>query len=124
MSTGYVSAQLPANLNLDVTPILDTEKQRDAGIAGTQSGPDINISPASKNYGNVVVGSSSSQTFLVSSTGTESLVITSVQAIGANPDQFALVGSMSLFPPPYTLSPGVTIGVKIEFSTDYQALSG
>jgi len=52
--------------------------------------PDISVSPTSKNFGDVTVGSSSAaQTFTVSNVGTANLVIGTITITGTGADQFA-----------------------------------
>jgi len=52
--------------------------------------PDIDVSPTSKNFGDVTVGSSSApQLFTVSNVGTANLVVGTISITGANADQFS-----------------------------------
>jgi hypothetical protein len=52
--------------------------------------PDISVSPTSKNFGDVTVGSSSpAQTFTVSNVGTADLVVGTIDITGANAGQFS-----------------------------------
>jgi len=52
--------------------------------------PDISVSPTSKNFGNVTVDSSRSQTFTVSNVGTADLVVGTISLAGTNADQFTI----------------------------------
>jgi len=81
---GPKSATLSVPSNADSSPTT-------ASLSGTGTQPDASISPTSKAYGNVVVGSSSSdQIFTVTNIGTGPLHITTVSITGTNPGQFTL----------------------------------
>ena len=61
----------------------------DVPLSGTGTVPGSSVSPASYNFGAVLVGSSSgAQTFTVSNTGTANLVIGTITLTGTNPTQF------------------------------------
>ncbi len=110
-----VFAQSPGSVSVSFIPITGEVTFGDSKIEDAALSPDIRISPSSKNYGNVPVGASASQMFLISNLGLATLVITDVQQLGANVDQFTLDGPGAPEPPPYSMSPGVTIGVQISF---------
>lgn len=110
-----VFAQSPASVRVSFIPVSGEVTFGDTKIEDAALSPDIRISPSSKNYGNVPVGASASQMFLISNLGLATLVITDVQQLGANVDQFTLDGPGAPQPPPYSMSPGVTIGVQISF---------
>ena len=111
-----VLAQISGKINITFIPISQSETTLDGEINEISGTPDIRISPSAKNYGNVLVGASSSQQFLVSNTGSAKLTITAVEGIGANTDQFTVDGPGGApLPPPYSLSPFVTIGVTVSF---------
>ena len=74
--------------------------------------PDIAISPTSKNYGNVAVGATGSQTFTVSNTGNGDLSVSSVSLTGTNADQFSITSGGGAF----TLSPAGTRSVTVQFA--------
>ncbi len=58
-------------------------------VGAPEPGPDISVSPTSKNFGEVTVGSSSSpQTVTVSNAGTANLEVGTITITGANADQF------------------------------------
>jgi hypothetical protein len=60
------------------------------GTTVTIAAPDISVSPTSKNFGSLTVGSSSSpQTFTVSNVGSASLVIGTITVTGTNANQFS-----------------------------------
>ena len=79
-STGAKSANLSIPSN---APTLNVP------LSGTGTAPNISVSPANKDYGNVIVGSSSSaQTFTVTSTGGTNLVIGTITLTGTNASEF------------------------------------
>jgi len=78
----------------------------------TLNSPDIDVSPTSKNYGNVVIGSNSNQTFIVRNTGNQTLNITSTSITGTDASEFSIISGSGAF----TLSPGSTHDVVIQFS--------
>ena len=61
-------------------------------VSGTGQGvPDINISPASYDYGNVLIGGTKLQLFTVSNTGTGDLVVAdNITILGTNPGDFTI----------------------------------
>ncbi len=113
--SGTLFAQLPSTPRLSLIPISGNEPALQRDQENAAFSPDIRISPSSKNYGNVPVGYSASQVFLISNTGLATLVITGVETFGPDTDQFTLDGPGDPEPPPYSLSPGVTVGVQISF---------
>ena len=59
-------------------------------LSGTGTAPGSSVSPSSKNFGAVVVGSSSgAQTFTVTNTGTANLIIGTITLTGTDPTQFS-----------------------------------
>ncbi|OVE78554.1 hypothetical protein BVY01_05130 [bacterium I07] len=60
----------------------DTDKAT-VTITEAEIAPDISVSPSSRNYGNVIVGSSSTRSFTVSNGGTADLNVTSTSIIGS-----------------------------------------
>ncbi len=72
--------------------------------------PDILISPASKNFGNVLVGTGSNQTFTVTNTGTGTLTVSSMIFSGVNLDDFS-IGEVGGF----TLSPSTSYPLQVKF---------
>ncbi len=81
-------------------------------IQGTGCVPDIAVNPTSKNFGDVVLGSSASQTFVVSNTGCADVVVSGTELIGANADQFSIVSGGGAF----TLAPNATRNVVVSFT--------
>jgi len=73
--------------------------------------PNISVSPTSKDFGEVTVGSSSSpQTFTVSNVGTATLTITDITISGPGSEEF------SMSPYPDTIPAGDSAGVNVTFS--------
>ena len=73
---------------------------------------DIAVSPSSKNYGEVQIGSSSSETFIVTNDGTANLDVSSVSLAGTNSDQFSIVSGGGSF----TVAPGATHDFLVKFN--------
>ena len=75
---------------------------------------EISVSPPSNDYGSVLLGSSESQTFVVSNLGTADLVINvnGTTLLGTNANQFAVIGGGA----PFTLAPAATRDVIVEFT--------
>jgi len=84
----------------------------DAGAQGICRVPDIAVDPATKAYGNVLVGSSASQTFEVSNEGNDDLNVTSTTLIGTDPGQFSIDNGGGAF----TLAPGETRNIDVSFN--------
>ncbi|MCK6619796.1 MAG: choice-of-anchor D domain-containing protein, partial [Calditrichia bacterium] len=106
-STGAKSATLSIESNdPDENPF-------DVPLSGNGIGiPDIAVSPTSHNYGDVLVGSSASQTFVVSNEGTADLVVSASTLTGANPGEFSITAGGA----PFTLAPGATQDVVVSFN--------
>jgi len=80
-------------------------------VAAPAPEPNISVSPTSKNFGEVTVGSSSSpQTFTVSNVGTATLTITNITISGPGSEEF------SMSPYPGTIPAGDSAGVNVTFS--------
>ncbi len=73
--------------------------------------PDISVTPTSHAYGNVLVGTSSSRTFVVRNDGTGNLQVTSTSLIGSNPSSFAITNGGT-----FTLAPGSTRSIGVAFN--------
>jgi PKD repeat protein/subtilisin family serine protease len=75
--------------------------------------PQVSISPASQDFGSVVVGqSSTAQTFTISNTGAADLVIDTVSLTGANPSDFTELADTCSG---QTLTPSNSCTVDVEF---------
>jgi len=86
----------------------------DLAIAGVSDIPDISVSPTSKNFGNVTVGSSSSpQTFTVSNVGTANLVIGTVTLTGTNAGEFSKQNDNCSV---QTITPSASATLQVVFS--------
>jgi len=77
-----------------------------------QTAPNITVNPSSHNYGDVAVGSSSSQTFVVFNDGNVDLVVTSTTLTSGDANQFSISSGGGSF----TLSPGQTRNVIVDFN--------
>ena len=73
--------------------------------------PDISISPTSRNYGSVEVGTGSTQGFTVSNTGGATLNVSSTSVIGTDASQFIITSGGGSF----SLSPGANRTVNVQF---------
>ncbi|MGH7772091.1 MAG: choice-of-anchor D domain-containing protein [Candidatus Binatia bacterium] len=76
------------------------------------AGPDIDVQPASLDYGNVLVGSSSDVDLTVQNTGTEALNVSEVSLVGMDIGEFAILAGGE----PFTLLPGETRIVTVRFA--------
>ncbi len=89
------------------------EDPKDMSLSGSGTvTPDIDIDPTSRNFGDVTIGSSSDQVFIVSNTGTGSLSVSSVSLSGTNSDQFSIQSGGGS----YSLDPGSIGNIIIRFS--------
>jgi len=76
------------------------------------SGPIFAVSPNSKNFGAVALGSYSEiQTFTITNEGTETLEINSINLTGENAQEFAIVSN----PAPTSIEPNATTVVTVRF---------
>ena len=74
--------------------------------------PDIAVEPSSHDYGDVEIGTSASQTFVVSNEGTSDLEVTSVSLVGTNANEYTIASGGD----PFNLAPGATHDVIVDFS--------
>ncbi len=74
--------------------------------------PDIAVGPTSYDFGAQMLGSTSSQTFVVTNEGTADLVVNATTLTGPDAGQFSIVSGGA----PFTLAPGATRDVVIGFS--------
>ena len=74
--------------------------------------PDIAVQPTSHDYGQVLIGESASQTFVVSNAGTGALNVTNVTLGGPDAGEFQITRNGA----PFSLAPGDTHHVKIAFA--------
>jgi hypothetical protein len=74
--------------------------------------PDIDVSPASWAYGNVVVGSTSDRIFTVSNTGNTTLNVAAPTLIGTNANQFSIQAGGGAF----ALAPAATRNITVRFA--------
>jgi len=81
-------------------------------LNGTGVVPDIIVNPGSGNYGSVEVGSSSTETFIVSNTGGATLSVSSTSLTGGDAVEFTITGGGGSF----TLTAGATRNVDVQFS--------
>ena|GEM_PF-2066956 len=89
------------------------ENPLDVALTGNCFGiPDIAVEPALKDYGDVLIGSTLSQTFLITNEGTAELGITSLSKEGADADQFYIDTGQVMF----TLAPGEIHHVVVSFN--------
>jgi len=78
---------------------------------GIGADPDIVIEPASKNYGEVEVGTDAMQRFTVSNAGSSELNVSEVKLLGGNTDQFRIDSGAGSF----NLVPGETQDIVVSF---------
>jgi len=107
-STGAKSTKLrfesnvPNNSSYDVT----------LSGTGVFSVPDITVTPASHNYGQVVVGSSAMKTFKVENSGSVQLDVSSVSIAGTDASEFGIVSGGGAF----SLVGGASRDVTVSFN--------
>jgi hypothetical protein len=91
------------------------EDPKDVSLSGTgvsTPAPEITVNPTSHNYGDVVVGGSSSQTFVVTNDGSANLDVSSTTLVGTNPGEFSIDSGGGSF----TLTPGQNRNVEVSFN--------
>lgn len=82
--------------------------------------PELSVSPVSKNFGSVLIGSGLSQTFTISNTGTGALTVSSTALSGTGAGNFSIVNGGAEF----TVSPGDSHYTEIRFVPGSVGLSG
>jgi hypothetical protein len=102
-SVGQVTIQSDATSTPTATVSLNG-----AGASAAATTPALTISAASLNFGNVTVGSASTQTLRLSSTGTAAVTISSLTLTGGD-----YLVSGALFP--LTINPGQTSSLQVQF---------
>jgi len=108
-SEGEKSANLKIISNANNTPTLNVSL---TGIGQTVPAPNISISPESKDFGSVLIGSSSDETFTISNIGTDTLNVSSI-AIEDSPEFSLDTGTCDSRP---SLEPGASCTVTVTFS--------
>ncbi|MBZ0267176.1 choice-of-anchor D domain-containing protein, partial [bacterium] len=74
--------------------------------------PNVAVTPASYDFGNVVAGASATSFFAVANTGNAPLSVASVTIVGADAAEFAVLDD----PGSFTLSPGETLAIEVGFT--------
>jgi hypothetical protein len=74
--------------------------------------PDINVIPENYNYGNTLLGSSSSKTFVIENLGTVDLIVSLTDLIGTNSNEFSIDTGEA----PFAVSPGLSHNVEVSFN--------
>ncbi len=86
----------------------------DITVEDIPTSPIFTIDPTSKDYGTVVLGSSSSQVFTISNTGVGTLIIDpAISITGTDADQFVLTDTNSY---PINLTTGQSAAVSVAFT--------
>jgi hypothetical protein len=111
-STGPKATTLRLTSDDQDEPIVDVALSG----TGTVLVPDIAVTPASHNYGTQGVGSSVTQSFTVSNTGTGDLIVGASTLTGPNASEFAFVSGQAGF----TVAPGATSAIEVRFSPTTQ----
>jgi hypothetical protein len=109
VSTGLKSAALHIESNDPDENPLEAELSGNGIVI-----PDIAVSPDSKDYGQVFIGSSSNQIFVVSSEGTGELNVSSTDITGTDYNEFTITDGGGSF----SLSPGSTHNITVSFNPD------
>ncbi|UCE01304.1 MAG: choice-of-anchor D domain-containing protein [Candidatus Latescibacterota bacterium] len=92
----------------------------DVPLSGLGVEPDIEVTPAAYDYGDVVRGQSATQTFQVRNDGTSDLDVTSTTVFGADSTAFAVESGGA----PFTLASGVSRDVSVRFAPDSLGAAG
>lgn len=80
--------------------------------------PAIDVTPISHDFGEVEVGSSAMQSFVISNSGTADLQVSDVRIVGMDSDQFGFAATVS----PFTLAPGQSQNISVRFHPDSDGL--
>ncbi|MEK7727594.1 MAG: choice-of-anchor D domain-containing protein, partial [candidate division KSB1 bacterium] len=74
--------------------------------------PELAVNPAAHNYGDATLGTSLSQTFVVSNEGTANLQVSATSLTGTNAGEFVLVSGGA----PFTLAPNASRNIVVKFA--------
>ncbi len=89
------------------------ESPLDVALSGTgTTAPEIDVVPASHNYGTTLIGATSSQTFGIRNIGNAELQVTSVTLVGGQAGEFAITLGGGAF----TVAPGATHNIDVGFA--------
>jgi len=80
------------------------------GTGGTQ--PDVYISQANLNFGNLIIGNSKDLSFIIGNNGNESLTINQFNIQGTDSSHFSLISPPSI---PFTINPDESQGITVRF---------
>jgi Abnormal spindle-like microcephaly-assoc'd, ASPM-SPD-2-Hydin len=98
----------------NLRPILTVNDQT-VQVVAEAAPADIEVSPASHDYGAVNHGESGSQTFVVRNAGMQSLVVSAPRLQGDNADQFSIVSGGGAF----TLAEGQSREITVSYNPTY-----
>jgi hypothetical protein len=101
-ATGYLT--IDSNSSTDSTATVNL-----SGTGTSATSPQLSVKPTSLPFGDVTVGTSSTQTVTLTSNGTASVTINSIKATGAG-------FSVSDETLPLTLNPGKTVTLQVQFA--------
>jgi flagellar hook assembly protein FlgD len=110
-----VTTNNPATFSINRTPWGSGSQPINRPPCG-QTGPAITVNPSSHDYGQVNIGSSASQTFVVSNAGTENLVVTSTSLTTGEATEFNIESGGGAF----TLSAGASRNVVVSFNPAFE----
>ena len=65
--------------------------QKTISLTGVSVAPDINVTPLSHNFGDILIGTNSTKEFIISNTGTADLIVEDNQIIGTAVAEFAIL---------------------------------
>jgi hypothetical protein len=107
---GAMSATLVVTSNDSNEPTVNV------ALTGTGVAPEINVTPTSRAFGNVLVGATSpAQTVTIQNIGTSALSLTNIVLGGTNPGQFARSGGTCATTFPANLAAGASCTVLVTF---------
>lgn len=90
-----------------------TKPRLDLYAALLAAGPNVSVSPASKDFGTVFVGGSASQTFTISNSGMSDLAIQTLSIAGTSASEFSLGNDLCSS---QTLGPGGSCTADVSFA--------
>jgi hypothetical protein len=109
----------PKATTLRLTSDDPDESPLDVALSGAGiTPPEIDVSPSSQSYGNVLVGTNATETFAIRNLGGADLQVTSTTLVGAQAAEFAITSGGGSF----TVAPGATHNLNVRFAPTSEGL--
>ena len=103
----------PKTTTLRLTSDDPDESPFDVALSGTGiTPPEIDVSPASHSYGDVLIGTNATQTIAIRNLGGADLQVSASTLVGGDAGQFAITQGGA----PFTLGPGATRNLDVRFT--------